>query len=300
MEKCPRIRTAVPVAPARLLAGALALSGIAAWSCHQVPFTAPPGSLIQLSANPQKVPAYGGVSIISALVIEPAGTLVPDGTVVQFFTNMGTIDPQGKTNDGVATVKFVSDTRSGTATIQACSGGGATTAPTVAPTFPPIFIPTPTPPPTLFSMGSPASLTFAATAADTIAQGTGCVSVQIDVGSATVVRLAITSTPSRIRSGASRQSEIVATALNENGDPVANVPVIFTLEEMDWTTNKAIGPAKFEVMASAGNPVFTDNNGRAYDTLYTRYATDGATRLVRVTATVTTVKDPVTVFVWIN
>jgi hypothetical protein len=286
--------------PAWLLAGALVLSGIAAWSCHQVPFTAPPGSVIQLSANPETVPAYGGVSIISALVIEPAGTLVPDGTVVQFFTDMGTIDPQGKTNDGVATVKFVSDTRSGTATVQACSGGGATTAPTTAPTVAPTATPVAAPAPRAFNAAATNPTFAATTATSATSTGTGCVSRSLTVGSSTVARLAITAAPSRIRPGASRQSEIVATALNADGDPVANVPVIFTLEEMDWTTNKVIGPAKFEVMGSAGNPVFTDNNGRAYDTLYTRYATDGGIRLVRVTATVTTVKDPVTVLVWIN
>lgn len=292
-----RNRRATSVTTAWPLAGALALSALAAWSCHQVPFTAPPGSVIQLSANPQTVPAQGGVSIISALVIEPAGTLVPDGTVVQFFTNLGAIDRQGKTNDGVATVKFVSDSRSGTATIQACSGGAATTAATVAPTA--------TPATTSFSKGSTVPPILTATAGtDTISEGVACTSLPITVGNVTVARVLVTPDPPRIRAGAPRQSEIVANVLNAQGDPVAGVPVIFTLEEIDWTTTTATGPAKFEVMGSGSSPVFTDNNGRAYDTLYTRYAADGATRLVRVTATLTAVAaggtGTGTAFVWIN
>ena len=93
--------------PLALLAAGLQLM------CHQVILTAPPGSTITLIANPGFISANGGVSVISALVFEPAGTPVPDGTVVQFFTNLGRIDEQGKTNDGVARVNLVADSRSG-------------------------------------------------------------------------------------------------------------------------------------------------------------------------------------------
>jgi len=73
-------------------------------------------------AAPSNVPASGGVSVITAIVTEVIGTPVPDGTVVQFFTDLGTIDREGRTKDGVARVNFVSDTRSGTANITAVSG----------------------------------------------------------------------------------------------------------------------------------------------------------------------------------
>ena len=73
-------------------------------------------------AAPTNVPASGGVSVITAIVTEVIGTPVPDGTVVQFFTDLGTIDREGRTKDGVARVNFVSDTRSGTANITAVSG----------------------------------------------------------------------------------------------------------------------------------------------------------------------------------
>ena len=103
----------------RLLLGLLAMSQVV---CHQAILTAPLDSTISLFANPEFIAANGEVSVISALVVEPAGTPVPDGTVVQFFTTLGRIDEQGKTNDGVARVNLVSDTRSGSAVVRAFSG----------------------------------------------------------------------------------------------------------------------------------------------------------------------------------
>jgi hypothetical protein len=90
-------------------------------ACQAI-LTAPVDSTLNLTANPTFVEANGGVSVVSAFVVEKIGTPVADGTVVQFFTTLGTIEEQGKTNDGVARVNFVSDSRSGTATITAFSG----------------------------------------------------------------------------------------------------------------------------------------------------------------------------------
>ena len=98
-------------------------------SCQQAILTAPAGATLQLVANPTFIPASGGVSIVSALVIEPAGTPAADGTVVQFFTTLGVIEEQGKTNDGVARVNLVADSRSGTAQVTAFSGAATSTAP---------------------------------------------------------------------------------------------------------------------------------------------------------------------------
>lgn len=108
----------------RLLApaGALLLA-LGQTTCHQAILTAPPGSTITLFANPTFISSNGGVAVVSALVIEPAGTPAADGTVVQFFTTLGRIDEQGKTNDGVARVNLVADGRSGTAEVSAFSGG---------------------------------------------------------------------------------------------------------------------------------------------------------------------------------
>jgi hypothetical protein len=105
-----------------LAAGALAVLA----SCAGYSLTAPVDATIVLFANPPFVPAFGGTSVISALVTEDGtGTAVPDGTVVQFFTNLGRIDREGRTRAGVARVNFVADSRSGAANIIAVSGGAS-------------------------------------------------------------------------------------------------------------------------------------------------------------------------------
>ena len=97
--------------------------------CADVPQMAPFESTITLFANPPFIPANGGVSVISAVVTEAAGTPVPDGTVVQFFATIGKVDREGLTKDGVARVNFISDTRSGVAEVTAVSGPITTTLP---------------------------------------------------------------------------------------------------------------------------------------------------------------------------
>lgn len=104
------------------------LLGLIANACGQAIITAPIGSTIAISINPTFIAANGDAAVVSVLVIEPAGTPVPDGTVVQFFTTLGTIQEQAKTNDGVARVNLISDARSGTATITVFSGAVTTTA----------------------------------------------------------------------------------------------------------------------------------------------------------------------------
>jgi len=106
----------------RLKFAALALAFITLASCEEAPLTAPNDSTIFLQANPLFVIANGGISVVTAVVVEPAGTFVPDGTEVFFFTNLGRVDPVGKTVRGVARVNFVSDSRSGQATVTAISG----------------------------------------------------------------------------------------------------------------------------------------------------------------------------------
>lgn len=100
----------------------LALVGALPLSCGQALLTAPIGATLAISINPPFIAAQGDLAVVSVLVLEPAGTPVPDGTVVQFFTTLGKIDEQGKTNDGVARVNLQSDTRSGTAKVSAFSG----------------------------------------------------------------------------------------------------------------------------------------------------------------------------------
>ncbi|HEY8233843.1 MAG TPA: hypothetical protein VIJ10_14365 [Vicinamibacteria bacterium] len=111
----------------KLRLAAAAVAAIALAGCEAAPLTAPNGSTLFLQVNPPFVIANGGIAVVTAVVTEPAGTLVPDGTEVLFFTNLGRIDPVGKTVRGVAAVNFVSDARSGTATVTAISGQATAT-----------------------------------------------------------------------------------------------------------------------------------------------------------------------------
>lgn len=209
---------------------ALTLLAVAHLSCEVPPLMAP-GSSVTLFANPEFIVANGGVSIITALLTEPAGTLVPDGTVVFFFTNLGRVDPQGKTRDGVARVNLVADARSGTARVTAFSGGAA---------------PAPT---------------------GTAATGGGS-SVSVTIGSANPTQLILTANPS-VRAGGSVY--ITANVFDMNGNPVAHVPVVFSISGGTQVS-----------LESAGGQRFTDNNGQAFDTLLTRLTSTG---VVTVTAT---------------
>src|SRR6185436_7303951 len=105
--------------------------------CDKVPLLAPTGSVITL------IPSASGVGLnseltITATVIENgvasggsggstsrsgAGTPVQNGTLVTFTTTVGRIEPaEARTHNGQVTVKLVTGTTSGLATITAYSG----------------------------------------------------------------------------------------------------------------------------------------------------------------------------------
>ena len=202
--------------------GTLAALALVHLTCHQAILTAPEGSELHLTANPGRIAAHGAVSVISALVIDGTGNPVPDGTVVQFFTTLGRIQEQGKTNDGVARVNLTSDSHSGDADITAFSG--------------------------------------------LVSDNTS-----VTIGGLDVELVVVRAEPSIITTG--RSSRIVATVIDVDGNPVANVPVVFTV------------PGNAEFMENSGRPVFTNNNGEAEDVLRTRRAA-GFVGSVVVTATV--------------
>jgi hypothetical protein len=227
--------------------------------------TAAAGTTIFAQANPPFVAANGGVSVVTAVLTEPAGTFVPDGTVVFFFTDLGHIDPQAKTKDGVANVNFVSDSRSGIANILVQSGGPAVAASAASPT------PTPA-----------ADLPLADSAS-----GTGSLTLHITIGSALPDHLLVGADPQRLVGPGS--SAIVANVFDPSGNPVANVPVFFSITS-DTTS---------QTLDSGGNPRFTDTNGQAFDTFRNRVA--AGTTAVGVTVTATTANNkssPVTVTVF--
>lgn len=105
---------------ARRLVTAVLTAALAA--CDDAYLTAPAGATLDISANPSFVAAHGGRSLLTAFVVEEIGTAVPDGTVVQWFTDLGRVDAETRTRGGFAQANFVSDARSGTATITAISG----------------------------------------------------------------------------------------------------------------------------------------------------------------------------------
>jgi hypothetical protein len=222
----------------RRLAVAVGLLGTLA-ACAGVLFTAPPGSSCSLIANPPFVASDGGVSAITALVIEPAGTTVSDGTVVLFFTDIGLIDRQGKTRDGIARVNFTSDSRSGVAHISAICGGAAPTTPVASPGA----SPAPTPG----------------------VSGNGSASTTVTVGNVRVKAVVgVRADPPRIT--VSNSTHVFARVIDGSGNGIPNVPVFFDIVA---TTNP--GTEFFDITG----PVFTNQSGEAENVMRTRRATAG-------------------------
>lgn len=107
-------------AASRLL---LLLVFVAASACESSQLVAPIASSISLLADVTTLPPGGSTEVV-AVVIEEAGTPVHDGTVVQFFSTLGTVDPrEATTRDGLARATFTAGQTAGTAVITALSGG---------------------------------------------------------------------------------------------------------------------------------------------------------------------------------
>ena len=106
---------------ALLAAGALSLLVSA---CEKVPLLAPAGSTIILTASTNALPANGTTDIM-AQVLEAAGTPPHSGTLVNFTTTLGVVEPSEARTDvsGRAVVKFRASGVNGNATIVASSGG---------------------------------------------------------------------------------------------------------------------------------------------------------------------------------
>jgi hypothetical protein len=225
----------------------VALLALATVTCQSVPLLAPPGSSLTLIANPDFIASHGGISRIIAIVTEATGAPVADGTQVMFFTDLGRIDERGLTNDGVAQVNLISDSRSGVATVTAISGGGQ--------------IPTASPSPTV---GSPAVALKSAAAANSD-------TVEVTIGNARIVAVHLRAEPGRI--GTSRSTVVIATVFDTDGNPIPNVPVYFRV------AGQTPGTSQTEFFDNSG-PVFTDNNGEADTVLRTRRDVPGSVQVV--------------------
>lgn len=111
-------------------------------ACDKVPLLAPTGSVINLIVSSANASLNSEVTIV-ATVIENgqavggsggtvgarpgAGTPVQNGTLITFTTTAGRIEPsEARTHNGQVTVKLLTGSASGTASITAYSGGAST------------------------------------------------------------------------------------------------------------------------------------------------------------------------------
>jgi PKD repeat protein len=91
-------------------------------NCDQVDFTAPTGSTLTITVQPPSIATFGTANI-TVVGTRPNGAPLPDDTVIHFTTNLGSVSPNpAPTDNGIATARFSSGSRSGTATITATSG----------------------------------------------------------------------------------------------------------------------------------------------------------------------------------
>jgi hypothetical protein len=239
-------------------AWALATAAAVAAGCGGAYLTAPPGSTIVVVANPDRIASHGGVSELMAIVTEPIGTDVPDGTVVFWSTTLGHVDRETRTEHGIARNRLVSDSRSGQAHVVATSGGEATPTTPSSPGGPGPGNPPTTTTTTLLGPGSKtASAGFFSAAAQNSAF------VDVIIGNALVAFVRLRANPQRITN--SNTTHVIATVTDINGNPIPNVPVFF----------EVISNKDTDFFESAGAAVFTNNNGEAEDLLRTRRTTVG-------------------------
>jgi PKD repeat protein len=95
--------------------------------CKKAILTAPENATLVVSVNPTVIP-LGGQAIVTVVGYKASGTPVPDGTVIFFSTDIGTIEARKETQNGTTAAQFQSnDNRSGVATITITSGNALVT-----------------------------------------------------------------------------------------------------------------------------------------------------------------------------
>src|SRR4051812_3759702 len=124
--------------PGLAIAAGILLPFIVA-SCDKVPLLAPTGTVLNLFATTNTVSLNSQVQIIATAIENGrdvsngsngvsvsggAGTPVQNGTLINFTTTVGRIEPsEARTHNGQVTVNLITTTQSGTATVTAYSGG---------------------------------------------------------------------------------------------------------------------------------------------------------------------------------
>ena len=187
-----------------LCVAAVVLAFLAEVSCDKAALTAPTGSTITLFSNTTIVP-LGGTAEITAQVFASGNIPVHNGTVVDFTTTIGTIDPsEARIHDGTCTVRLSVGNTSGKATVRAFSGG--------------------------INSGD----------------------LALTIGAAAVSKITLGSSSSTVPSNGGTVT-LFAIVVDADGNPVPNVPVLFT------TTAGTLG----------ATTISSDANGRAQTTLTT-------------------------------
>jgi PKD domain/Bacterial Ig-like domain (group 1) len=103
----------------------LLLSLIPSVGCDKASPVAPGGTIISVSASPQKI-GLNGQSTITVIGRKPDGNPLNTGTEIRLTASLGSIEPIVTVDrNGVATATFRADGRLGTAMITAATGGSA-------------------------------------------------------------------------------------------------------------------------------------------------------------------------------
>jgi hypothetical protein len=209
-------------------------------TCDSVPLTAPTNSTIALTAGSTVLPV-GGTTVLTAEVIEPAGTAVHNGTTVRFFTSLGRVDPvEAQTRNGVATTTFFAGESSGLADVRATSGGAGGTS-TSAPS----------------TGNGNANGNGSTTTAPSASSGGGGATLQIMIGAAAIETVTVRANPATVpQNGGTVQ--VVATVTGTNGRLLANIPVTFSASHGTLSSGTALTDAAGEALVTLNTNADTD------------------------------------------
>ena len=212
------------------------LAMLIAVSCDRVPLLAPTNSSVTLDAG-SRVVETGGSTALSAMVIEPSGTPVQNGTTVRFTTTLGRVDPaEAQTRNGIATTTFFAGDASGVAEVRATSGGagGGSTTPTTPPANGENGGATPP--------GTPTSSNV----------------VTISVGAGAVDTVTVRANPSSVSTSAGTTVSVIATVVGAGGRLLANIPVSFSATRGTLSATTAMTDAQGEARVSLNTNGDTD------------------------------------------
>ena len=201
--------TMVAILMARLFRFAgLCLAAVLTVACDKVPLFAPSQSTITLTAG-QRVLALNASVEVTAVVVEPSGTPVQNGTAVRFSTTLGRVDPvEVETRNGVATATFHAGSTSGIADVRAISGAAGGT--------------------------TPAAGNAAATTATNV--------VTFTIGAAAADTVTVRTNPSSVPASGGIV-EVSAIVLDARGQGIAGIPVTFSANNGTLTNIVSISNA---------------------------------------------------------